>query len=89
MLDCGTVNVKHCEIYYEHLNDDIFKECLSVQISLVVNFISAKQRCLVKSSFQFFWGEVKTGSLNSIYKTDRENKDHKMSIIGVSFLCRT
>ena len=47
---------------------------------LVVNFISAKQRCLVKSSFQFFWGEVKTGSLNSIYKTDRENKDHKMSM---------
>ena len=79
MLDC-TVNVKYCEIYYECLNGNIFKECDCTNIR-VVNCISAKQRFLVKSSFQFFWArEVKTGSLNSVYKRDRENKDHKNNV---------
>ena len=83
MLDC-TVNVKYCEIYYECLNGNIFKECDCANIR-VRNCISAKQRFLVKSSFRFFWGEVKTGSLIQFTKRTEKTRTIKCQLLAFHF----
>ena len=67
---------------------NIFKEsdCTNIRVR---NCISAKQRFLVKMLISVLLGAGENRISNSIYKTDRENKDHKMPIIGLLFLCRT
>ena len=67
---------------------NIFKEsdCTNIRVR---NCISAKQRFLVKTLISVLLGGGENRISNSIYKTDRENKDHKMPIIGLLFLCRT
>ena len=83
MLDC-TLNVKYCEIYYECLNGNIFKEydCTNIRVR---NCISAKQRFLVKSSFRFFWGEVKTGSLIQFTKRTDKTRTIKCQLLAFHF----
>ena len=87
MLDCGTVNVKYCEIYDECLNGNIFKECDCTNIRRELHIY--KTEVFGKKLISILLGGGENRISNSIYKRDRENKDHKMSIIGLSFLCRT
>ena len=84
MLDCGTVNVKYCEIYYECLNGNLFRECDCTNIR-VRNCIFVKQRFLVKSSFQFFWGEVKTESLIQFTKRTEKTRIMKRQLLAFYF----
>ena len=87
MLDCGTVNVKYCEVYYECLNGNIFKECDCANIGRELYI--CKTEVFGKKLISILLGGGENRISNSIYKTDQENKDHKRSIISLSFLCRT
>ena len=66
-----------------HVKLAINLKSVTVQIS-VGNCISVKHRFLVKSSFQFFWGGGENKISNSIYKRDRENKDHEQTQLFLS-----
>ena len=73
MLDCSTVNVKYCEIYYECLNDNIFKECLSVQISVSSEFYICKTEVFGKKLISILLG----GGENRIPKFNLQNGPRK------------
>ena len=61
----------------------------SVQISVSSELYICKTEVFGKKVISVHLGEGENRISKFNYKTDRENKDHKMSIIGLSFLCRT
>ena len=73
MLDCSTVNVKYCEIYYECLNGNIFKECLSVQISVSSEFYICKTEVFGKKLISILLGRGE----NRIAKFNLQNGPRK------------